>query len=181
MKALFVTPLPMVLGLMLTLTSFPARCAAQLDTDDRFDSDNKSTSVHPSVLDRKIVSFKKIPYKITRSEVKKIKPEPIKSDDFGELNRNQWRDAAVLGKVDSVYLTPDGKKLILNLGKDHRFCFKAVIDEPDFPKFGTNSAQRIGAVYRGKTVLVNGLLYQYQNLPQIAVTLPYQLEVVAGK
>lgn len=181
MQSILVRPTMTLVWGLLFLAILPACCVAQTDLDDRFESDNKATSVRPSVLETKIGSFKKIPYKVTRSEIKQRKPEPIKSDDFGELNRNEWRDAAVLGKVESVYLTPDGKRLILNMGKDQRFCFKVVIDQLDFPKFGGTSAQRIGSLYRGKTVLASGLLYQYQNLPQIAVTLPYQLEVVSGK
>ena len=171
---------PVVLALIL-MGSCSLSCAAQDDFDERFESENQANSVRSPVLVEKIGSFQKVPYKISRSQIKERKIEPIESDDLGELNRKELHDVAVLGKVDSVYITPDGKKLILNMGKDHRFCFKVVIDEQDFRKFGLNSAQRIGAIYRGKTVLVSGLIYQYQNLPQIAVTLPYQLEVVAGK
>lgn len=177
----FALRLPVIPWAFFFIVILPALGVAQDDLDDRFDSENKATSVRPSVFNGKIGSFQKIPYKITRSQIKRLKTKPIKSDDLSALNQNVSYHAAVLGRVESVYLPPDGKRLILNIGKDHRFCFKVVIDEQDFPKFGRSSARAIGSVYLRKVVLVNGLISQYQNLPQIAVTLPYQLEVVTGK
>jgi hypothetical protein len=163
--------------------AFTAVAVAQEDDGrDQYESENQATKVREPVLSKigSLKSFKPIPYRITRSELKELKPAPINADDFSQLNRLQMHDGAVLGKVESIHITQDGKKLILNFGKDHRFCFKVVIDESNYEKFGHKSPQRIGAVYQNKTVLVNGLISQHQNLPQIVVTLPYQLQVVSG-
>jgi hypothetical protein len=181
----WVNPLPgviMGMGLMLGVFLPPTPGRAQQAGADHFESENEATSVREPVLNGKASgSFKKIPYKITRTEVKQLLETPIDAADYSQLNRQHLHDARVLGKVESIHLVQNGKKLILNFGTDHRFCFKVVIDESNYEKFGYMSPKRIGAVYQNKTVLVSGLLTQHQNLPQVVVTLPYQLEVVSGK
>lgn len=170
-----------LVGLIVALV-YTKSALAQDAPKDHFESENQSTKVREPVLAKisSLKSFKKIPYKIPKADLKELQPTPISANDFSQLNQKRLHDGAVVGKVESVQLVQDGKKLLLNFGKDPRLCFKAVIDESDYEKFGHKNPQRIGTVYYNKTVLVSGLITQHQNMPQIVVTLPYQLEVVSG-
>jgi len=157
-----------------TLLLVPA--AAQQD-DDRFESDNQATTVRSPVLD--LPAPFDVPFKIKRSELADL--NPIAAADLSALSRMENKDAMVLGRVESVYIPAGNNLLILNFGSDHRQCFKVVIDRRNFSKFGSDDPRRIGRIYDKKTVAVDGLVSYNQRLPQMVVTLPQQLKIVAGQ
>lgn len=149
---------------------------AQQDVD-RFESDNKATSVRPPVLEQ--TRPFNVPFTIKRSELDES--SIIATDNLSALSRLENHDVMVLGRVESVFIPSEGNLIVLNFGSDHRSCFKAVIDPRNFHKFGTDDPHRIGRMYENRTIALDGLLSYYQRLPQIVVTLPHQLKIVSGR
>ncbi len=160
---------------LICLLGFPLVLMAQQRDEDSFDSDNKATEVRKPVPGAKLEMFK-VPYKIKLKDLEEKKA--IQFDDVSGLKSSLYKDALVTGKVESVFITKANDKAILNLGKDSRQCFKVVIDQDDFPKFGSSSPKRIEQLYRNKQIAVSGLLTEHNQLPQIMVSLPHQIEIV---
>ncbi len=159
------------------LVGFGQDEAKQIDPDERFVSANTSRKIHPPALSKK-KPFE-LPIKIKFSELDQA--EILPASNVSRLLEMVNRDTTVIGTVHSVYIPRGKNKVILNFDKDHRNCFKAVIDIRDFEKWGTTDPQQIGSLYEGKTVAVGGLLTVFEEKPQIAIGLPHQLPIIIGK
>ena len=162
-------------GIVPVLVLLPMLGAAD-PADDRFDSENKAQSVRPPVLAQG--SAAKLPYTMTRADLTGQKT--VSAESLSTLNSMEGTDALVIGTVASVFVPKGGTKLILNLGRDYRKCFKVVIDIRDFPRWGTKKAEDIGKMYDKKPVAVGGVVSLYQGSPQILATLPSQITVISG-
>ncbi|MBX3417279.1 MAG: hypothetical protein KF851_06720 [Pirellulaceae bacterium] len=147
------------------------------DVDDRFDSANQATKVSPPALSQK-APFD-VPFRVRYSDLDES--ELLPASNLVRLAEMENRDTTVVGTVDSAFIPRGNNKVILNFSKDHRNCFKAVIDIRDFEKWGTNDPQQIGRLYEGKTLAVSGLLTMFQEKPQILIGLPHQLPIIVGK
>lgn len=144
-------------------------------SDDKFDSENKAQTTRPkSVL--KDAQRPDLPYKMSPDDLKGQTVTP--ATDVKGLADRDGKDALVDGTVASTFVPKGNKMLLLNLGKDYKTCFKVLIDDGDFAKWGTKKPEEIAKMYEGKRVVVGGWVSLYQDLPQIRVTLPSQLSVV---
>lgn len=163
--------------LFATLVGLGLALGSSRGDDDRFESDNKAQTVRPPVL----TEGKKLDLPF------RIKPEDlegqttVRAENVRQIEREIGNDLLVVGTVDSVYVPKGGTKLILNFGKDFCNCFKVVIDDSDYRKWGTKQPDAIGKMYEGKRVAVGGLVSEFQKKPQIVVTLPHQLTVIEDK
>ena len=143
--------------------------------DDRFSSDNKAQVVRSPVLAEPIVYDG--PKKIQPTDLEGWKVR--RAGDLELLKSLIDMDALVMGKVESVFIPSSQNKVILNLGRDFRSCFKVVIDIRDFEKWGTSEPKEIGKMFDGLNIAVDGLVSLHQKLPQIVVTLPHQLRIIS--
>lgn len=144
--------------------------------DDRYFSDNTAQQVRPPVLQQP--SEFPGPLQVEMSDLQS--DFAVDSQDLSQLSKMISRDVLVVGKVESVFIPKGENKVILNFGSDFRNCFKAVIDQRDFEKWGTKDPQKIRKMFEGQYVAVDGLVTEFQRKPQIAVTLPHQLRMVKG-
>jgi hypothetical protein len=159
---------------MIAVSLLLPRLGAADPADDRFDSENKAQSVRPPVL--ALGESAKLPYTMTRADLSGQKT--VSADSLRELTGLEGKDVLVTGTVASVYIPKGGTKLILNLGRDYRKCFKVVVDIRDFPRWGSKKAEDIGKMYDKKTVAVGGIISMYQGSPQILASLPSQITVI---
>jgi hypothetical protein len=144
------------------------------DADERFDSENPANTVRKPVLQSP--STKVVLPKITRAELKG--ETVLDADQLPAVGAAKGSDRLVGGKVATHFIPKGGSPLILNFGKDHRNCFKAVIYDDAFPHWGVDSAEALAKLFVGKTVVVGGYVTQYKNDLQIVVGLPSQLLLV---
>jgi hypothetical protein len=144
--------------------------------DDRYLSDNTAQQVRPPVLQqpREFPGLLQVEMSDLQSDF------AVNSQDLSQLSQMISRDTLVIGKVETVFIPKGENKVILNFGSDFRNCFKAVIDQRDFEKWGTKDPQKIRKMFEGQYVAVDGLVTEFQRKPQIAVTLPHQLRMVKG-
>jgi hypothetical protein len=162
-------------SLVLLLLIGSTLAAQSPSSDDKFDSENKAQTTRPkSVL--KDAQRPDLPYKMSPDDLKGQTVTP--AAEVKTLTGRDGKDALVDGTVASTFVPKGGKMLLLNLGKDYKNCFKVLIDDGDFAKWGTKKPEEIAKMYEGKRVVVGGWVSLYQDLPQIRVTLPSQLSVV---
>lgn len=135
--------------------------------DDKFLSENKASSIRPPASD----FFVSMP-----ARTKAVVKETLSAEDVKKIEAKKDQEVAVKGKVHEVYLPSSGSIAILNFGKDHKKCFKAVIFKADFEKWD-GGAEGIKRKYQGKTVTVDGKVSMYQNAPQISVKTPSQFKI----
>lgn len=145
--------------------------------DNKFESENKSQSVRPPVL----AGGKPFAVPITIREADLDGQTVILAAEVKKLTDLQGKDVLVVGTVASTYIPKGNTKVILNFGKDFRNCFKAVIDDGDYKKWGTKDATAIAKLYDGKKIAVGGVVSLYQEKPQVLATLPHQLSVIGEK
>src|SRR5262245_56803420 len=92
------------------------------------------------------------------------KDEQVKADDkqkdavldaaeVDKLKGREGKEAKVRGKVQEVFVPRSGSVAVLNLGKDHKSCFKVAIFKDNFGKFGGLDAIK---KFNGKTVTIEG-------------------------
>lgn len=149
--------------------------AAADSPDDKFDSENKSQTVRrKSVL--KESQKPDLPY--TASAAAFAGQTLVPATDVKKLIGLDGHDVLVDGTVGSTFIPKGNKLLILNVGKDYKTCFKVVIDDGDFSKWGTKKPELIGKMYEGKRIVVSGWVSLYQDLPQVRTALPSQIQVV---
>jgi len=93
-----------------------------------------------------------------------------------------WKDAGnyigqtktVEGKIVATYNS--GKACFLNFHQDYKSHFTVVIFQSNFGNFDGD----IESIYLFKTVRVKGLIKNYKGKPEIIVSSPEQIEIVAG-
>lgn len=135
--------------------------------DDKILSENRATSVRPPPAD----FFVSMPAKS-----KPVDKEVLSAEDVKKIEACKDQEVSVKGKVHEVYVPNSGSIAILNFGKDHKKCFKAVIFKADFEKWA-GGVEGIKKKYQGKTVTVEGKVSIYQNAPQISAKTPSQFKV----
>jgi hypothetical protein len=140
------------------------------ELDDKFESENK-TSGQPAAATAEVI----VPATITAAAAEKLIAVP--AADTAQLIASDGQDVTVLGQVHSVYIPKSGSPVILNLGEDFKSCTKAVIYDRNFRKWKL-SAKEIEALYTGQTLIVEGQVSLYKELPQIEIHSPAQLRVV---
>ncbi len=138
--------------------------------DDKFESENKTTGQSGAATEKVVV-----PATISAADAEKLMAVP--AEDTAQLIASDGQDVTVLGKVHSVYIPKGGNPVILNLGEDFKSCTKAVIYDRNFRKWKL-SAKEIEALYTGQTLIVEGEVSLYKELPQVEINSPAQLRVV---
>jgi hypothetical protein len=154
--------------LMLVLASLLVVFPVWADDEDGYISENHAKSVRPAP-----------PREARRQDDKKketTKRETLRAEDVDKILAEKGKDRAVRGKVVEVYAPRSGTVLIFNFGKDHKKCFKAVIYKGSFDKW-EGGVEAIKKMVEGKTVVVEGVISEYQKLPQIVLNVPSQLRV----
>ena len=140
------------------------------ELDDKFESENKTSD--QSALE---VADVVVPAIISTAEAEKLMAIP--AVDTAQLIASDGKDVTVLGKVHSVYIPKAGNPVILNMGEDFKSCSKAVIYDRSFSKWKL-SAKEIEALYTGQTLIVEGQVSLYKDLPQVEINSPAQLRIV---
>lgn len=143
--------------------------AAQPPEDDKFDSENKASSIRPPAADFFIST-------LTKSKPASTAKEEFSAENVKKIEEMKDKEISVKGKVFEVFIPKSGSIAILNFGKDNKKCFKAVVFKGDFEKFD-GGAEGIKKKYTGKTVTVEGKVSMYQNTPQIALKTPSQIKI----
>ena len=138
--------------------------------DDKFESENKANGQAAAGEQSPADSTS-----ITAADAKKLKAVP--AEEVSQLIKADGKDITVLGKVHSIYIPKSGSPVILNLGSDFKSCSKAVIDDRNFAKWKL-TAKEIGALYEGQTLVIQGQVSLYKELPQVEINRPAQLRVV---
>ncbi len=138
--------------------------------DDKFESENKTSGQSASAVADILV-----PATISAADAQKLMAVP--AADTAKLIASDGQDVTVLGRVHSVYIPKGGHPVILNLGEDFKSCTKAVIYDRSFRKWNL-PAKEIEALYTGQTLIVEGQVSLYKDLPQVEINSPAQLRVV---
>ena len=107
-----------------------------------------------------------------------LRDDILPAADTADLKRRYGQVRSVRGKVASVYIAGPEGPVILNFDRDFRNAFQAVIFGDAFPKWAGNSPEEIGALYDGKEVVVDGIVTEYRNMPQVKLSHPWQVRVV---
>ncbi len=96
-------------------------------------------------------------------------PLPIPAKKAGSYVGRMVR---IRGKVFEVYKSP--KAIFINFGKDYRRDFTAVIFKGNFKDF---EAARINPMnYKGRTLIVSGVVQKYKGRAEIIVMTPAQIK-----
>jgi hypothetical protein len=145
--------------------------------DDEFKSENQAKSVRPgprgSVAKEGAGDKGDKP---AQPEKPREETKLYRADEVKELAAQDGKTVRVKGKVHSIYV-PDSKKVcILNMGPDHRTCFKVTIFSSAWDKWPDGLAE-IRKKYDKKTLTIEGRVRLYNNLPEIVANVPSQLVV----
>jgi len=140
------------------------------EIDDKIESENQTTGAAVAAP-----ANAGNPETITLDEAQELKA--IAASEIAQLSDLDGKDVAILGKVHSVYIPKSGSLVILNMGDDFKTCSKVIIEDRSFQRWN-RSAKEIGALYEGKTLVCEGLVGLFKNLPQVKVSEPTQLRVV---
>lgn len=141
------------------------------DDDDKYVSENQAKSVRPAkTRDERRPS--------TRGDDKKkndSKKETLSAEDVKKIRDEKGKDRAVRGKVHEVYVNNNKTVVNLNFGPDFKTCFKAVVFQRNFDKWegGIDALKKL----QGKTVVVEGVIGEFRDTPQIVLNVPSQLKV----
>jgi hypothetical protein len=144
--------------------------------DDEFRSENRSRSVRPVLrgkADMPPATGKD--RQDMRDRPEQAEGEVFRAEQVAELKGREGKTVRVRGKVHSIYVPDSGKLCILNLGPDHRSCFKVVIPASAWEKWpmGLGSIRQLDK----KNITVEGRIRLFQNLPEVVVTVPSQIAV----
>lgn len=145
--------------------------------DEEFRSENPSRSVRPAAFGKVAPEAKKPadPKQGSDEEPARKPEEPklFRAEQVAELKAQEGKLVRVVGKVHSIYVPPSGRVCIFNMGPDHRTCFKITIPANAWEKWpgGLDDLRKLDK----KTVVVEGRVRLYQNLPEIVVSVPSQL------
>lgn len=141
---------------------------------DEYESENQAQSVRETpVFDEPTTA--RPPRKISVKAVQALKP--LDARQIRAFTDLEGRSAYVVGTVHSVYVAKSGSPVIFNLGPDHKTCFKVVVFRDGLRRWPGGS-EVLQTQLEKKTILIDGEINFYQELPQIIVNLPHQLSVV---
>jgi len=145
--------------------------------DDEFQSENQARSVRAgsrgSVAKEGAADKGDKP---AQPEKPREEAKLYRADEVKALAAQDGKTVRVQGKVHSIYV-PDSKKVcILNMGPDHRTCFKVAIFSSAWDKWPDGLAE-IKKKYDKKTLIIEGRVRLYNNLPEIVASVPSQLVV----
>lgn len=145
------------------------------DDDDHYISENVAKSVRqPNPREPRRDEDKK--KEDGKKQEDNKKREIYDAGDVQKILAAKGKDVAVRGQVHEVFTPKSGTVIILNFGSNHRECFKAVVYKRNFEKFDGGAAA-IKKMVEGKTIIVEGVVSEYQKLPQITINIPSQLKV----
>jgi hypothetical protein len=145
--------------------------------DDKFVSENQAKSVRPAKPREERRPSKRSGDDKKKDDSKKdgTKREVLSADDVKKIAAEKGKDRAVRGKVHEVFVNSSASVVNLNFGPDFKTCFKAVVFQRNFDKWegGVDALKKL----QGKTVVVEGVISEYRNTPQIVLNVPSQLKV----
>ena len=103
--------------------------------------------------------------------------EPLDAKDLRELGKYVGTVKAVRGTVSGVFAPNGGKVVILNFDRNYRSAMTSPIFSDDFDKW-PGGAATVERAYKGKTVLIRGLVTEYRGAAQVKVSHPGQIQVI---
>lgn len=154
--------------------------ASPQDLDQRISSENvaKTAKTDPLYLSDGFSRYAprvKKPLEISAAEVKEL--APLNALDVRGIAKREGEVVKVAGYVDSTYIPRGKSPIMLNMGEDHRSCFKVVIFNRAYDRWEGNE-EAIAGMYEKQAVVVDGIVAIYNDLPQIVVTLPSEIQVI---
>lgn len=145
------------------------------DALPEYESENSATSVRPpleTATDAELIGD------VTRDELRNL--ETISAVEIARLIEREGETLRVHGVVHSTHIPERGRPVILNLGADHRTCFKIVIFGGQFDNW-KRDATEIAALYTDADLLIEGTISMYADLPQMKVLAPSQVRRVVDE
>ena len=103
--------------------------------------------------------------------------EPLDAKVLRELGKYVGTVKAVRGTVSGVFAPNGGKVVILNFDRNYRSAMTSPIFSDDFDKW-PGGAATVERAYKGKTVLIRGLVTEYRGSAQVKISHPGQIQVI---
>ena len=147
--------------------------AAALFQSADYETENAAADVRPEGGDP-AATF--TPPTVAATEL--VRETVLPAADVADLRRRVGEVRSVRGTVASVYVAGPNGPVILNFDADFRRAFQAVIFKENFAKWNDRPAEEIGPLYEDREVVVDGIITEYRDLPQIKLSHPWQVRVV---
>ena len=149
-----------------------AAAFAAPDAGDEFTSENDATGVQPPAGERP-GPFE--PPTISKRDAAQL--DPVDAKDLRGLGRRVGEVAALRGTCTAVYVPRNGSVAILNFDRNFRSAATVPIFKDHFEKW-PGGAAAIEKAYKGKPLLVRGLVTEYRGVAQIKAAHPAQIQIV---
>ena len=138
-----------------------------------YTSENTADTVQPPPAEAEPGRFE--PPTVSAAAAAKL--SPLDAKDLAGLKPHVGTVRAVRGTVSAAFVPRGGSVVVLNFDRNYRSAMTAPVFQDHFGKWpgGKSTVER---AYRGKTVLVRGLVTEYRGAPQIKIAHPGQIRVI---
>ena len=146
-------------------------CVAVFGAD--YTSENAVTAVQAPFAERATEPFE--PPTISASDAERL--APLDPHELKTLAGHVGEIKTVRGKCTAAFVPKGGTVVVLNFDVNYREALTAPIFEDHFAKW-PGGAEAIEEAYVGKTLLIEGLVTEYRDAPQIKIAHPGQVRVI---
>ena len=103
--------------------------------------------------------------------------DPLDAGDLKTLGKHVGEVKAVRGTCTAAFVPRGGTVVVLNFAKNYREAMTVPIFKDHFEKW-PGGPGAIEKAYKGKTLLIQGLVTEYRGAPQIKAAHPAQLRLI---